>query len=141
MKLIIIDDNKPFRDSLRFYLERTLEHEVIAEAIDGIEFLRIENSNEADAILMDVEMPNINGIQAVQIALSHNPKLNVIAVTSFYDKMYLLDLLNVGFKACVFKNRVFEELEKALYEISNQRKYFPENIKIIDKKKKPTNNI
>ncbi len=133
MKLIIIDDNKPFRESLKFHVEYILGHEVIAEAVDGIEFLKLENSFEADAILMDIEMPNINGIQAAQIALNHNPSLNIIAITSYFDKIYLMDLLKSGFKSCVFKSSVFEELGFALQELSSQRKYFPENIKVINK--------
>ena len=93
MKFIIVDDNKTFGDGIKYYLENILNHQVIGVAHDGEEFLKLKNSHEADIILMDIEMPKLNGIETVKKALWDSPFLKFIAVTSYKEKAYLLELL------------------------------------------------
>ena len=133
MKVIIVDDNKIFRESLKYFLENMFSYEVIEMANDGTEFLSIENTHEADAILMDIEMPNINGIEAAKMALYDQPWLKFIAITNYSDRAYLMDLLSAGFKGCVFKNNIYEELNEALSKLSNNQSHFPKDIMIINK--------
>lgn len=66
MKIIVVDDNKTFRDGITYYLENVLKHEVISTAENGTDFLHLNNAHEADIILMDVEMPGVNGIEAAK---------------------------------------------------------------------------
>lgn len=133
MNFIIVDDNITFRDSLQFFIETSLKQNVIGIFSDGLEFLENSNNHLADIILMDIEMANLNGIDAVKKALWENPFLKFIAITSYTERAYLLDLLDAGFKGCVFKTKIFDELEKAIYEVNNGNYYFPDDIKIIEK--------
>ena len=130
MKFIVVDDNKTFRDGIKYYLENILSHEVIGVASDGKEFLKMKNNHEADIILMDIEMPNLNGIETVKKALWDNSYLKFIAVTSYTETAYLLDLLSAGFKACIFKQNVYDELENAINAVVSNQIYFPRNINL-----------
>lgn len=133
MNFIIVDDNNTFRESLKFHIETSLKHKVIGTFSDGLEFLENSNNHIADLILMDIEMANINGIEAVKKALWENPFLKFIAITSYTERAYLLDLLDAGFKGCVFKTKIFDELEKAISEVMDGNYYFPDDIKIFEK--------
>ena len=130
MKLIVVDDNKTFRDGIIFYLENVLNHKVIATAENGEEFLQLDNIHDADIILMDVEMPKLNGIEATKKALWDNCFLKIIAITSYTEKAYLTELLHAGFKACVFKSEVYDKLELAIAELMDNKIYFPKEIKL-----------
>ncbi|UCH15108.1 MAG: response regulator transcription factor [Bacteroidales bacterium] len=131
LKFIVVDDNVTFLNGIVFYLENILLHEVIGYAVNGKEFLdQKESFYEADIILMDVQMPEFNGIEATQRYLSiyHNAK--VIAVTNFPDIVYLRELINAGFKGCVFKNRIYEDLPAAIETVRKENLYFPSDIKL-----------
>ena len=134
MNLIIVDNNKIFRESLQFYLEQVLSHVVISVAINGEDFLNNSPINKADIILMDIEMPKMNGIEATKKALNNNSDLKIMAVTNYSYKAYLEELKGAGFKACVFKNNLYEELEKALIMLFNNQQYWSDNF-IIRKNK------
>lgn len=130
MKFIVVDDNKTFREGVKFYLENILQHEVIHMASDGLEFLKIENKRDADIIIMDIEMPNMNGIDAVKIAIWEQSDLNFIAVTNYSDKAYLDELIGAGFKSCIFKSNIYDELEKAINAVKKNQLSFPKKMNI-----------
>ena len=128
MKFIVVDDNATFRDGLVYYLENILEYKVIGEASNGEEYLGLKNAYEADIILMDIEMPKLNGLQTVKKALWENQYLNFIAITSYTEKAYLIELIEAGFKSCVFKSNIYEELEEAINAVINKQLFFPKDI-------------
>ncbi|NOQ23851.1 MAG: response regulator [Bacteroidales bacterium] len=130
MKIIVVDDNKTFREGIKFYLKNMLLHNVIATAADGLEFLQLKNLNEADIILMDIEMPNMNGVETVKKALWRNSNLKFIAVTDYTDKAYLLELIGAGFKSCVFKSNIYEGLKEAITSVMNNELFFPEDMNL-----------
>lgn len=129
-KIIIVDDNEIFRRSLEFHLKITLNYEVIGIAADGDEFLALNNIYNADIILMDIEMPVLNGFAAAQKAILSYINLNIIAITDYQDKAYLKNLIKTGFKGCVFKKNLFDEIELAIKYVLNNKLYFPEDIEL-----------
>ena len=129
MKLILVDDNKAFREGIKFYLECILHHEVIGMASNGKEFLDLNNKLEADAILMDIEMPLMNGIEATKLALWEWEGLKVIAITNYRHMAYLKDLILAGFRACIFKDKFYDEFDNTIFRVLEGDLVFPKNIK------------
>ncbi len=130
LNIILVDDNNTFRKGISFFLVNMLKHQVIAECDTGECFLELTNTSKADLILMDVEMPNLNGIETLKRHLWSNRDTKAIAVTNYEEKLYLTELIGAGFKGCVLKKNIYEELATAINEVINEKIYFPGNIKL-----------
>lgn len=130
MKIIIVDDNKSFRDGLKYYLQKDHHYHIIGEANDGSEFLKLKNIHHADVILMDIQMPELNGIKTAKKILWDMNYLKIIAITMYEDKAYLRELIGAGFKGCVIKNKIYEELPQAIDNVSTGNLSFPGNIQL-----------
>jgi len=130
IKFILVDDNKEFRQGLKALLETEFSAQVIAEASNGDEFLKLSNHHLADIIIMDLMMPEKDGIEATRPFIWNSPHAKVIAVTMHGDKAYLQQLIETGFKGCIFKNNIFTEISYAVNQVMNGKLYFPENMKI-----------
>ena len=131
-RIIIVDDSKTFRDGLRFFLETILGHKVIAEASNGEEFLQLPDKAASEIILMDIEMPIMNGIKAAQLALNDYP-LKIIAITNYEDKAYLLELISSGFKGFIAKKNIHQNLAECIDSVLAGNFVFPVGLRV-DKK-------
>ncbi|NOZ47627.1 MAG: response regulator transcription factor [Chlorobi bacterium] len=130
IKIIIVDDNRVFLEGLAFYLEELLSYKIINKAYDGYEFLCLYNLHIADIILMDIEMPMLKGTEAAKKALIKNESLNIIAITNYKDKVYLTELVESGFKGCVFKSNIYDEINLAINTVLEGKLFFPETINL-----------
>lgn len=130
MKIIIVDDNKQFREGLKYFLEVQKGMQVIAEAENGLQAVNLKNLRQANIIFMDIEMPEMNGINATKIILEKNPGLKIIAVTMYNDKSYLQTLIEAGFKGFLYKNNLFDDIDNAIREVINNGFYFPDNLRL-----------
>ncbi len=128
MKLILVDDNTTFLESLKHFVEGALNHEVIASYTTAKSLLQEKVYAKADLILMDIEMPELNGIEATRKLIWKLSDLKIIAITNYQDKAYLTELIGAGFKGCIFKDQVFDQLQKAINEVNSSKIYFPKNI-------------
>lgn len=129
VKIILVDDNFPFRTALRRLLKTQFGCDIIAEASNGEEFLALPNLGLAEIVIMDLMMPKIDGFKAIDQINWNYPFLKIIAVTMHYDKVYLKDLIERGFKGCIFKNNLYDKIYEAIDAVINDRLYFPEDIK------------
>jgi DNA-binding NarL/FixJ family response regulator len=130
LKFILVDDNHEFRQGLKALLETEFSAKVIAEASNGKEFLELSNHRLADIIIMDLMMPEKDGIAATKPFIWKSPYAKVIAVTMHNDNAYLQQLIEAGFKGCIFKNNIFTEIKIAVETVMSGQFYFSENIKI-----------
>lgn len=128
MNIIIADDNKLFKEAVIMFLESELKHRVIAEYNNGADLFSDNKMAEADIILLDIEMPELNGIQVMYEINKTYEWMKVIAITNYYEKAYLTELINSGFSGCVFKNSIYNELSNAISIVHNGGKCFPSNI-------------
>lgn len=131
LRFILVDDNSQFREGLRFYLEKILKSQVIAEAQNGEDFLKLENNHTADIVLMDISMPTLNGIETTRKFLQYNCGKTVIALTSFEEKHYLRELIQVGFKGCILKKDIHNQILPAIKKVLNNDIYYPISFRIL----------
>ena len=129
MKLFIVDDNDQFRRTLKTYLEEHLNYTVIGEASNGEEFIK-EMNYSADIILMDINMPGINGIESVKKAIWYNHSLKFIAITQFQESVDLKTLIEAGFKGFVSKTNIHRDINNAIKSVVNGKLFFSDEMEI-----------
>ncbi len=125
LKIILVDDNLKFRESIKDLLIHVFKHYVIAEADNGEEFLNLSKTLLPDVILMDLSMPQVDGFEATKKYFWDFPKSRIIAVTNHVEKAYLLKLIEVGFKGCIFKYNIFDEVQPAIEAVMTGELWFP----------------
>ena len=114
IKLIIVDDHEIFRNGLKMVLGRLKHIDIVGEAANGKEFLALIKTVSCDVVLMDIEMPVMNGIEATAEALKENPDLKVMALTMFQEDDYIQSMMDAGVKGFLIKNVGKEMLDKAI---------------------------
>jgi DNA-binding NarL/FixJ family response regulator len=125
LKIIIVDDNLQFRTALKRLLETQFKCEVISVVSDGDEFLNLQTLGNADIVLMDLMMPKLDGYRAMDKLNWQHPYLKVLALTMQYEHAYLRELIEKGFKGCIFKYNLYENITEALLRVLDNKLYFP----------------
>ena len=124
--LILVDDHLLFRESIKSILTNEKIACVIGEANNGIEFLELLLQLRPDLVLMDINMPQMNGIEATQKAIERYPDLKIIAYTMFGEEDYYQKMIALGVKGFIIKSSSIAELEKAIEEVMKGNIYFPD---------------
>ena len=122
--IIIVDDHQIFRQGIKSII--TLENiaTVIGEASNGEDFLKLLSHIKPDLVLLDIDMPFMNGLEATEKALKIMPELKIIAFTMFGDEEYFLKMIELGAVGYILKSCDIIELEKAIRVIMKGEKYF-----------------
>jgi len=128
LNLLIVDDHKLFREGLRLLLANLEEVGEIWEAADGEIFLQMIKTHHPDLVLMDIEMPKINGIEATTRALEQFPDLKIMALSMFGDEEYFQKMIDAGVCGFLLKNSDFSEVKKAITNVVQGNNYFTEEI-------------
>lgn len=123
-KLIIVDDHLIFRQGLTSLINFENIATVIGEASNGIEFLSLLSSLKPDLVLMDIDMPHMNGMEATKKALEIMPDLKIIAFTMYADEEYYYKMIDMGVKGFILKSSGINELEKAIQDVVMGESYF-----------------
>ncbi len=129
MKILLVDNNDDFRGNLKLFLEGHLNHVVVGEASDGKEFLE-EKMVPADIVLMDINMPKINGLEAAKMGIWKNHHLKIIALSQYKDSIDLRVLIENGFKGFVSKTNLFKDLDEAIRIVDAGGCYFNDDIQL-----------
>ena len=122
--IILVDDHLTFRQGLKSFITVENFATVIGEASNGIEFIKLLSTLKPDLVLMDIDMPYMNGIEATQIALSVIPDLKIIAFTMFGDEEYYYKMIKLDVKGFILKSSGINELEKAIRTVMKGESYF-----------------
>jgi DNA-binding NarL/FixJ family response regulator len=122
--IIIVDDHLIFRQGLKSII--TLENiaNVIGEASNGIELIELLSDLKPDLVLMDIDMPRMNGLDATEKALEILPELKVIAFSMFSDEEYYYKMIDRGVKGFILKTSGINELETAIQNVMSGDTYF-----------------
>ncbi|WP_319590026.1 response regulator transcription factor [uncultured Draconibacterium sp.] len=133
-KITIVDDHKIFRDGLIMLLSNFDFVTVIGQAANGVEFLELIEDETPDIVLMDINMPKMNGIEATKQAMKKYPEIKIIALTSFADDEYIEQMISAGVEGYMLKRSDIEDFEKAIMKVAAGGSYFSsEIIKVISR--------
>jgi len=122
--LIIVDDHLIFRQGLSNIITTENLATVIGDASNGKEFIELIKHIEPDLVLMDIDMPYMNGMEATRIALEMMPDLKIIAVTMFGEEEYYYKMIDLGVKGFILKTSGINEIEKAIHDVMLGESYF-----------------
>lgn len=128
IKVLIVDDHEIFRNGLKMVLGKLKYVELAGEAENGQEFIDFLGKEVPDIVLLDIEMPVLNGVEAAKIAIKKYPKLKIIALTMFGEDDYIQSMLDVGAKGFLMKNINKETLDKAILTVHNGGNYYSEEL-------------
>jgi len=123
-KIIIVDDHALFREGIKLLIEKEEMGEVIAEAENGQAFLGLLKTQHPDLVLMDIEMPVMDGLEATRRALAISPGLKILMFSMYYEQEYYSAMINSGTMGFVMKTSGKQELEKAIRTVIHGGKYF-----------------
>jgi len=115
-RVLIADDHRLFREGLRALLSSN-EFEVVAEAADGREAIRLARRHQPDIVLLDISMPGLNGVDATREVLRVSPESSVLVLTMHKEDAYLAAALRAGARGYMFKSQGGAELVKAIREL------------------------
>jgi len=128
--IIIVDDHLIFRHGLKAIINYEDVGSIIGEASNGEEFLTLLTYLKPDLVLMDIDIPLMNGFEATQRALEIMPELKIIGFTVFSETEYYDKMLKIGAKGFILKSSGFNELENAIKSVMSGKFYFTEKNKI-----------
>lgn len=119
IKVMIADDQELIRDSLKIVLEQNGDMQVSALASDGQECLEMLETDRPDVILMDVRMPEVDGVQATRIIKEKYPEVHIIILTTFDDDEYVYNALKYGASGYMLKGVSVSELSAAIRTVAS----------------------
>jgi len=140
-KIILVDDHQLFRNGLRFILSETEGLDIIAEASNGKELLDALKVMTPDLILMDINMPEMNGIEATRRALQVNPDLKILVLSMFGDEEYYNAMIDLGVKGFLLKDADNQELHTAIHKVLEGNTYFSQELLLQLIRNKTTSDI
>lgn len=138
-KIIIVDDHVLFRDGLKTIIELSNIGAVIGEATNGVELLGLLDTCTPDLIIIDIDMPLMDGIEATKKTIEKFPDLNILVVTMFSNQNYYTDMVSAGAKGFILKTASKAELSDAINKVLKGGNYFSKEL--IDDILKNINNI
>lgn len=123
IRVILADDHKIVRDGLRTLLQKYPDIEVIGEAEDGRATVELTKQLSPDVVIMDIAMPDMNGIEATRRITEEKPAVRVVALSMHSDKRFVSEMLKAGASAYLLKHSAFEELVTAIMTVRENRMY------------------
>ena len=122
-KILLADDHKIMRAGLRSILEKEPDMEILGEAQNGLVALQLAKKLRPDLIIMDISMPDLNGIEATSRILAELSGLRVLALSMHSDRGFLIKMLKAGASGYLLKDCASEELIDAVHVIMKNRLY------------------
>jgi DNA-binding NarL/FixJ family response regulator len=128
IRLILADDHEMMREGLKSLIQQEPGMEVAGEADNGKETVKLAAKAGAHVVVMDVAMPDLNGIEATRKIIAANPNTKVVALSGHANKEFVREMLTAGASAYVLKKRAYEELVRAIREVMKGKKYLSPDI-------------
>ena len=128
IRVLIADDHQLFRDGLKALLQSAPDAEVVGEAATGREAIQLAAESQPDVIIMDLQMPDIDGIEATRRIVQTSPRINVLMVTMFEDDQSVFAAMRAGARGYVLKGAKHDEMLRAIRAVSSGEAIFSPSI-------------
>lgn len=128
IRIVVAEDHDFFRKGVISSINELNFTEVIGEASNGIELLKVINTIQPDIILLDIKMPKMNGVIVAEKILSIYPKIKIIMLTLYGEEGYLKKMIELGVSGFLLKNTNKEGLERAIKSVMDGNQYFSEEL-------------
>lgn len=131
IKILIVDDHPMIRHGIKSLLGDEPSINVAAEAGNGLEAIEVVDKEAFDLIIMDIKMPEMNGIEATEIILANHPHLKVLAMSMYDEQRYIVKMLQAGALGYILKNTGKQELLNAIHTVMDGESYFSQEVSSI----------
>jgi two-component system response regulator NreC len=128
IKILLADDHKITREGLRSLLEKQQDMEVVAEAKDGRTAVSLAEELLPDVVIMDVSMPDLNGVQATRQIVGRLPNVKIVGLSMHSDSLFVTEMLKSGASGYLLKDCAFEELTQAIHAVVAGNTYLSPSI-------------
>ncbi len=128
LRILLADDHRIMREGLRSLLEKQPGMEVIAEADNGRTTVQLSRKLKPDVVVMDIAMPDLNGIEATRQIVTETPGVKVTALSMLSDTKFVREMLSAGASGYLLKDSAFEELGNALHTVMKNQIYLSPKI-------------
>jgi two-component system response regulator NreC len=123
IRIIIADDHQIVRQGLKVLIEKEPDMQVVGEAEDGQSTVNLTKKLRPHVVLMDIKMPDLNGIEATRQILSELPDVKIIALSMYPDQRFVMNMLKSGARGYLLKDSAFEELAQAIRLVMANKTY------------------
>ena len=124
IRIVLADDHKLMRSGLRVLLEQQQDFAVVGEASDGREAVSLVSSQKPDVLVMDIGMPNLNGIEAAAQITQNHPEISIVMLSMHSDESYVLRALKAGAKGYLLKDSAETDLIRAVHSVAEGKSFF-----------------
>jgi len=124
IRILLADDHQLMRSGIRLMLERESDLTVVGEAADGREAVSLAKTLKPDVVVMDIGMPNLNGIEAAHQMTQENPEMAIVIVSMHADESYVLRALKAGARGYLLKDSAEADLIKAVHVVYGGKSFF-----------------
>ena len=128
IRILLADDHQILRQGLRTLLEKQPDIEVVAEAEEGRKAVQLARELSPDVVIMDIAMPDLNGIEATRQIITEIPGVKVVALSMHSDRRFVARMLKAGASGYLLKDCAFEELVRAVRTVAVGRIYLSPGI-------------
>jgi DNA-binding NarL/FixJ family response regulator len=128
IKILLVDDHAIVRQGLRSLLEKEPDIEVVGEAEDGRKAIELTRELLPDVVVMDITMPNLNGVEAARLITQELPKVKVIALSMHSDRTFIVSMLKAGASGYILKECLSDELVEAIRTVAGDGWYISRRI-------------
>ena len=124
VKILIADDHQIVLDGLKMVLSAREDFEVVGEASNGLEVLEFVSKNKVDIVVLDINMPEMDGIKCAKKIKADYPNIKVIILTMYAQKSFVEEIVKIGIDGCLLKNNTGKELSDAIARVHSGKSYY-----------------
>lgn len=128
IRILLADDHQMLRDGLRAILASESDLDVVGEVGDGRSAVAMSRALVPDVVVMDIAMPDMNGVEATRRIKRENPEVKIVALSMYPDRRYVIGMLEAGASGYVLKASAYDELTRAVRAVSEGKKYLSPDI-------------